>query len=94
MGVMVNSAGNSALGKGLLIAFHIIRGDNVCPMENNFLFEKYPWMYIQAWSLRSEDENKISDTQGDVKKELMNFIDSGIFNIGREVMMEALGVSA
>jgi len=80
----------SALGKGLKIAFHIIRGDNVCPMENNFLYERYPWMYIQAWSLRDEDRGGAETLQED----LMDFIDSGIFNMSREVMMEALGVSA
>ena len=83
----------SVLGKGLKIAFHIIRGDNICPLENNFLFEKFPWMYIQAWSERDENGNEAIKSPQDEKKELMNFIDSGIMNMSREVMMKALGVS-
>ncbi|MCL2018463.1 MAG: hypothetical protein FWG70_01780 [Oscillospiraceae bacterium] len=91
MGKLVSYQNAPSLGRGLKTAFHIIRGDNVCPLENNFLFDKYPWMYVRAWSLRAEEGE---ESKGTLHDDLMEFIDSGIFDMSRETMMEALGVSA
>ncbi|MCL2019500.1 MAG: hypothetical protein FWG70_07045 [Oscillospiraceae bacterium] len=45
------------LAKCLRIAFRIIRGDNVPPKDDRFLFENYPDMHFKAWSLRQYKED-------------------------------------
>jgi hypothetical protein len=74
------------LNRCIKTAYRIIKGENVCPLDNSFLYEKYPGMHLQAWSQRADEQ--LRECESDT---LIMFINSGAFGMSREVMMEAFG---
>jgi len=52
--------GLDILNKCLKTAFRIIKGEHISPLDNSFLYEQYPCMHFQAWQLRAEEAESMS----------------------------------
>ena len=93
--------GIDAFAKCLKIAARIMRGDIVPKKDNDFLFDNYPRLHLQAWTLRQAKENPekcksvLKDEKDDEKEQFPTYCGESADSagVGLNMSVEGLDIS-